>query len=448
MSEPAQGRAAVVILALLLASTIVFEPPVARADPTTFSPPALLANSTIQYLTRFNTTLTFTVGPIGTALDVFGQEVAAYSIREDSGDSNLVQVHFVSPHTGTVETRYSGCTVSSSDRCMLAGWSWSVQGSAALLGTTALQGRTFSVGDHWTLGGFCAACNGTVKFDILSPTATSPAGTDYVVNVTGRALGMTRGLLHMSANSPYPLLYEERSFRGNLTILDVKLGDAPIPVVSPPGEKSYSPPLSVVPFVGDRPVEGSPATGNPAWSEARNATGPDLLDREATSRLLEVAYARDDMRAAPGTPPYFTQFTYFSKFARPGLNDTHGTLTAGQSAILGAIGLGPRQWNASGAEQSSATPLGTCVTVAPVLWDAVRYGRDLGLLNDFTGWKFANKDPFVGCEGYRFHILGTRFGPGATESVVFNVDGTLVSADVLPTSSDPIPLPLPWPSLT
>lgn len=454
MSEIPQRKAVFLALALLLGSAVVLQQPAVRADPALFSPPAFLANTTVSYEDRIGFQ-NLTIRPIATVTDVFGRLVDAYAVVdvEESPGFQSVAVDYVSPHTGLVEVSYDACGgARTPDACVLARYSWGGQGAPTFYGATMLQGRTFSIGDSWTVEGHCSACNGTVRFTIEPPTANSPAEVDYVVNITGRWKGITqnhfpRGLVHMAADSPYPILYEENSYRGTVSLRSITPGDNPIVVTSPPSLKTFEPPLTQVPFVDGRPLEGTPTPGEPAWSEARNATGPDILDRDSSSVLLRVSYSRADSRAADGTPAYLTTFAYFTTFARPGNNDTKTTYDATQSPALAPTGLDPRRWRVTETDQPSSA-LGTCVTVSPVLWEAVRYALDLGLLTDFTGWQFRHDATKLACEQYSFAVYGKNAALGITETIHFRADGTLRTADVLPPSSSPIPLRPPWPALS
>lgn len=375
-----------ILLALLLALPILAPAtaPAARAEAPAFSVPPFRIGDLARYLDDASRVLNHSIGAPTLALDKSGQLVTTIPVTiHDWG------VEYYSPHTLTLEQRTSSCTAGTRQpdgTCPTParGVTWG-QGAPAALGVTFLQGRTFQIGDSWTIPGecFCTWRNVTIG----GPRANSPAGTDYVAHIRGDySPNFFIGRIHMAQASPWPLMAEWTAQQTTMTLLNLTRGSDAIEVPTPPEIATYTPLLAPLPFVDGRPVEGTPLPGWPSWSDTRNLTGPDPADTTPGAQFLTLMMPASEFTIPLGpTGGKVVSAIFESRFALPNGTDqttSYGYMTAHALGITSPAVLTPAAVPAF----RPGSPLGTCVERSVPIWEGVREATRLPYLHNFTGF--------------------------------------------------------------
>lgn len=416
MKRPALLALLLVPLLLLpLVAHVVAEPPAAA-----FQPPPFRLGDVATYAVSSaggaGEPWSVRVDRIETTLDRSARSVDAVVLAFDVGRYAYEQR--VSIATMTVENLWASCATSTESGCSDEfTLSWFEQGSPGALGATLLQGRSFAVGDAWTLAGDCAGCEGPITVAIEPPAPDSPPGTAFVARTS--AAPFQSGRLHMGTDAPFPLLAQLTSWGGawNATLASFTPGSGDVVRPPTPPESARSPPpLAEVPYEGRRPVEGSPLTGFPSWADARAATGPDPADDDASATLLSLAYPAGAGASwlDPAGVEVLRQesFDVASVYARAGRDDVETTYSRGTLRVAGLPIGAASTWSAS-SRTLPPTTLGACRDSSVPLWDLVRHAQGTGLLGGFAGFWLDRRGPqeMPACDHESFVVLG---GDGLT----------------------------------
>jgi hypothetical protein len=351
-------------------------------------------------------TLNYTVDRLGQALDMAARQVNVTVFTQHAASGSVEER--VSVESMLVESRLFTCPVRTNGQC--DPWEqilWTEQGRPGVWGAALVQGRSVTVGQSWTIPGTCLACPGPRVVSVEAPGPTSPAGTAFVLAVTGSVHASTTDHLHMALDHPFPLLAEVHLEPGLVTYR--LTAHAPgtgttIPAPATPAAPGYPRALPPsVPFVGGRPVEGAPFGDHATWAEARAAIGPDPLDADPslTLVLLSNQVYPVGVRIGSQVTPWERYDAIDARFGHPGSNDT-GVSYQRHEYRPADRPLSPDAWTSTGysAHPWGFSPGSLCAPSAPPLWDVVRHGASLGLLSDVRGYRWIlAPEPWDACEG-------------------------------------------------
>lgn len=328
------------------------------------------------------------------------------------------RIEFFSARTMTLEALFAPCGRGPDGACYpLERWEWYSQGSPAILGATYLQGRSFGVGDSWELTGECAECTWR-RVTIEAPNARSPEGTDFVANIRGDYVATAfRGRIHMTTSSPFPLLVEGAPWQGpddTLRLLSMSPGATPILSPIPPEDPVYVPLIQPLPFEDGRPVEGTPISGWPSWSDARNASGPDEAGTTPGAQLIHVYYQAGLYNQLdllyPVDYPRFALVrwpTIEARYAIPGEPDNVTTYHA-FSASAASVPT-PIIYSSATRTTAPASTIQACAQLSVPMWDTVRTGLSFTYLHDFKGFKL-RAPTTITCAG-ALEVIGDGYCP-------------------------------------
>lgn len=387
--------AVAMLVALPLASLDLVHP--ARADATVFTLPPFREGDAASYTDSADGPLNLSVGAPTTALDKGGRTVAAVPVSY----APWGRIEYFSARTMTLEQVFTSCAAArNADGTCSApyqGRDWTQQGAPAIFGATYLQGRSFQIGDAWSIAGDCAFCTfRTVTIE--TPNAHSPPGTDFVAHVQAdySPLAFT-GRIHMNATSPFPLLVEPATgpVVGSPRLVGATPGSTPIAPPTPPEAASHSPALPILPFDHGRPVEGTPLPGWPSWSDARNATGPDDADATPGATFVSVylplstAVTHED-RPSTGFA-VATSYDIQSRYAIPGAADNLTDYHTLNATVAGA--QTPLVYESATHGTAPPSTLGACANRSIPLWDAARFALALPYLHEFRGLSLDTHGP-------------------------------------------------------
>lgn len=434
----------------------------------TFSLPAFVVGSRAAYATEQGNFTYVIEGPERT-VDAAGRPVDVFVINATQDDPASWLEQRVSLSTLTLENAWGSCASATinpdgSRSCLPFGWIDWRQGSPDFLDATLLQGRSFHVGDAWAQEGACLACASPTRVAIEPPGPDSPSGTSFVAVVTadaGPLFAIGSGRLHMSADSPFPLLAQLHHRWGSVTarLVAAQLAEGQaLPESQPPAARVLDAPLRALPYDRQRPVEGVPLPGWPSWSDARAATGPDAGDDTPGAAFLSIAYPTNQGSAGVGfTNPLFPagplprevflartdSFTFRTEYALPGDGDaqTDYTRTTSQPELPDPLHklLDPPDWQKTTVRSTRPFPQG-CANESAPLWDLVRQAESTGLIGGFSGFSFDKKGASgePDCEAWRDQlvVLGDTWGSsgvGLLEELCLDVrTGFLLGGIVLP----------------
>lgn len=431
---------------LLLAPAFSVQGSSPSPDPLSVAP--FVEGDFAQYEARFRDfpplVSNYTVRGPSQTISVVGAPVDVFVLHREWGEKDRSHEQRISLSTFAVENQRYSCSIAAvnsdgSETCYpFSTWMFD-QGVPGLFGATLLQGRSFRVGDAWEQQGTCLGCRFPASVSIEAPRSDSPEGTDFVARVAaestfGGILGT--GRLHMSTDTPFPLLADLRLPWGNYTarLLSATPGEGVVFANAAPAAPHYEAPLAQVPFEGRRPVEGAPLAGWPSWAEARDATAPDAADRDETAVFMGIDYFNGEgwSKWTIENPLYPTvpvvhrimdsgerRFYFDTTFAFPGNRTVNAeyTRTTSSSVILDRPNpLQPEttvEWEVEETE-GPGDHVPDCPAESVPLWDLVRHSESTGLLGPFNGF-WVDRSGFFGppCTREDFHVKGDTYPPNA-----------------------------------
>ncbi len=376
--------------------------------------------------------VTFLVGAPREITDLIGDSHRSYPIGASIPSSPSTFTDHVSLATHLTERRDTTCAVIREDGCEdISRLHWSYHGIPALLGATALQGRTFNFGDEWVVAPMCPACTRPISIRIMEPAENSPEGTEFRVRIPpflpwAPSWHNPSGILHMSIDVPVPLRADlgEHTY----TLASADRGTTRIPADAPAAGRAVSSSLPFHAVEGRRPHEGDPFPGHPTWHEAR-ASAKEISEPEDHQLLVSrYEYGSTQTKLRAMEAPLFEthEASWSSRYVSDGV-ETMSTFTRTQ--LRAGVVAGPYQWSE---EQSyvwtnwSPNPGNETTGI----WDSVRFVLDTEVLKGFRGF-----DVLTYADRWDLVVFHERENPPpgsyAAPNIVLNMEtGVLISAMV------------------